>query len=123
VWVALSHGDGTFGDAQFALDSFGQAQGWTSQDAYTRVVGDINGDGRADIVGFGYNNIWVAYGKADGTFTPVVADQNAFSQAQGWTSDSSYHRELADLNHDGNLDIVGFGYAGVWAGMNHGDFG
>jgi hypothetical protein len=122
VWVALSHGDGTFGDATLALDSFGQAQGWTSQDAYTRVVGDINGDGRADIVGFGANNIWVAYGKADGTFTPVTADESAFSQPQGWTSDNSFHRELADINHDGSLDIVGFGYAGVWAGLNHGDY-
>jgi Ca2+-binding RTX toxin-like protein len=122
VWVALSHGDGTFGEATFALDSFGHDQGWTSQDSYARVVGDINGDGRADIVGFGANNIWVAYGKADGTFTPVVADESAFTPPQGWTSDDTYHRELADLNHDGHLDIVGFGYAGVWAGLNHGDY-
>jgi Ca2+-binding RTX toxin-like protein len=122
VWVALSNGDGTFADAKFALDSFGQDQGWTSQDTYTRMVGDINGDGRADIVGFGANNMWVAYGQADGTFSPVTADASAFSPPQGWTSDTTFHRELADLNHDGSLDIVGFGYAGVWAGYNHGDF-
>jgi hypothetical protein len=39
---------------------------------------------------------------------------------QGWTSDNSYPRELADINNDGRIDIVGFGQTGVVAGYNQG---
>ena len=32
--------------------------GWTNQNTRPRLVGDIDGDGRADIVGFGYNTVF-----------------------------------------------------------------
>jgi hypothetical protein len=43
-----------------------------------------------------------------------------FGANQGWTSDNTYHRQLADINNDGTIDIVGFGQAGVLAGFNQG---
>ncbi len=48
--------------AQMAwLRNFGQsAGGWTSQDAYPRLVGDVNGDGRADAAGCGNAGVYVS---------------------------------------------------------------
>jgi trans-aconitate methyltransferase len=118
TYVALAKGDGTFNDAQLVLANFGAAQGWSSQDTFPRLVADVNGDGKADIVGFGANNTWVAFGLGDGTFSEASADVSDFSAAQGWSSDNTFHREIADVNHDGQLDLVGFGIAGVLAGLN-----
>jgi hypothetical protein len=45
-----------------------------------------------------------------------------FGFNQGWSSDTLFHRELADINNDGAIDIVGFGQAGVLAGVNQGQW-
>ena len=36
--------------------------GWTSFNQYPRQLGDINGDGRNDIVGFGGSEVYVSLG-------------------------------------------------------------
>jgi hypothetical protein len=43
-----------------ASSSFGTDNGWTSQNTYPRELAEINGDGRADIVAFGSNGVYVA---------------------------------------------------------------
>jgi hypothetical protein len=118
VWVALSRADGTFQIPQLALENFGRDQGWISQDAYARHAADVNGDGIADIVGFGVAGTLVAYGQANGSFTAARFDVQNFGAEQGWTSDNSYHRDLADINNDGTIDIVGFGQVGTYVGFN-----
>lgn len=118
TYVALSNGDGTFAQARLVLSEFGTAQGWTSNDSLKRVVADVNGDGIADIVGFGRSGVVVSLGIGDGTFAPSHADVAAFGVAQGWVSDNTTPRELADINGDGYLDIVGIGSSGVVAALN-----
>jgi len=120
--VALGKADGTFGPAQLVLADFGVNQGWTSNDSSSRLVADVNHDGKADIVGFGTAGTMIAFGKGDGTFTQASLDVGDFGRNQGWTSDNTFHREIADVNHDGLADIVGFGIAGVLVGANQGDF-
>ena len=122
TYVALSNGDGTFADAQLALFNFGTNQGWSSNDSYSRVVADVNHDGLADIVGFGIAGTYVAFGNGSGYFSDASLDLANFNPAQGWTSDNTYHRDVADMNHDGLADVVGFGIAGVLVGQNQGDF-
>jgi hypothetical protein len=42
------------------LNNFGVEEGWSSRDLYLRMVGDVTGDFRADIVGFQQNGVYVA---------------------------------------------------------------
>ena len=129
TFVALANGDGTFQSASLAINSFGNdasAGGWTSSDLYPRTAADVNGDGRADLVGFGGSSVYVALGNANGTFqSPIVASSGLFTPASGWTSQNEQPRYLADINDDGRADIVGFDKAGVYValGQANGTFG
>jgi hypothetical protein len=52
-----------FGPMALRLASFGagtSAGGWASDDHFPRELADVNGDGRADIVGFGDAGVYVA---------------------------------------------------------------
>jgi hypothetical protein len=124
VWVSLSNGDGTFAPAQLGLNNFGYTAGGWRVDMHPRLVADVNGDGRADIVGFGYAGVWVSLSNGDGTFAaPQLVVQNFGYTAGGWRVDK-HPRFLADTTGDGQLDIVGFGDAGVWVsrGLGGGTF-
>jgi hypothetical protein len=58
VNVALATGNGHFATPTGEIGDFGfSAGGWTSQDLYPRALGDVNGDGSADIVGFQQDGI------------------------------------------------------------------
>ncbi len=110
-----------FGTPNLVLPNFGVAQGWDPS-KHLRIVADVNHDGYPDIIGFGDDGIWVSLGKGDGTFgtpQPALANQN-FGVQQGWSVTNDV-RLLADLKNDGFLDIVGFGYQGVWTAMNKRD--
>jgi hypothetical protein len=112
--VALGQANGTFGTASLALGNFGTNQGWNTQDVFTRDLADVNGDGRDDVVGFGVAGTFVAYGQTNGTFSTAAFDLANFGRDQGWNSDNTFHRELADVNGDGLADVVGFGFGGVF---------
>ncbi|OYY74192.1 MAG: hypothetical protein B7Y43_19745, partial [Sphingomonas sp. 28-62-20] len=115
TFVGLGQANGTFAAPTLAQATFGTNQGWSSQDAFARLAGDVNGDGRADVVGFGVAGTFVSYGQSDGTFSAAAFDVANFGANQGWTSNNLLPRDLADLNNDGRADIVGFGFNGVFA--------
>ncbi|EFC79957.1 VCBS repeat-containing protein, partial [Parafrankia sp. EUN1f] len=82
---------------------------------------DINGDDRADIVGFGNAGVIVSLGQTDGTFTePKLVINNFAQDAGGWRVETN-PRELADINGDDRADIVGFGNAGVIVSLGQTD--
>jgi uncharacterized delta-60 repeat protein len=121
VYVALASGDGNFGPLALKLAAFGPGtSGWVSNDQFPRELADVNGDGKVDIVGFGQNNVFVAFGNGDGSFQPIVADVHDFTAGAGWTSEDHNPRLLADVNHDGAADIVGFGQSGVYEALSNG---
>jgi hypothetical protein len=100
VSVLLGNGDGTF-QAPVSYSSGGQSAGWV-------VLGDVNGDGKPDVVVA--NNcvsnsndcstglVAVLLGNGDGTF----------QQALGYSSGGDYASSvaIADINGDGKPDLL-----------------
>lgn len=88
VEVAFGKGDGTFGTpTEYPAPAVG----------FTVLAGDVNGDGKIDLVTDGG---WVLLGNGDGTFnTPAGAAFAGISFPQ-----------LVDINADGKVDVVGSGY-------------
>jgi hypothetical protein len=109
VDVLLGHGDGTFSPAV----------GYDSGIDYVSdlALGDFNSDGNLDvaITAGGVGGMGVLLGKGDGTFQSVHILPGA----------GSAQVLVADLDLDGNLDLVGFGgpSAIVYLGAGDGTFG
>lgn len=92
IIIFLGNGDGSF------------HQGATYQGGgYWIVTGDLNSDGKPDLVVTGPNSIATLLGKGDGTFAPAaqVAIPVAIPGNIGPSTMS-----LADFNHDGTPDVV-----------------
>jgi hypothetical protein len=121
VWVSLNNGDGTFQEPKKVIDNFGYEAGGWRVEKHPRFLADITGDGRADVVGFGYAGVWVALNNGDGTFQPPAKVVNNFGyDAGGWRVEK-HPRLLAKLNRDQRADIIGFGNAGAWVSLNQGN--
>ncbi|RXW14875.1 hypothetical protein EST38_g10978 [Candolleomyces aberdarensis] len=124
VFVALGNGDGTFaapravtnGKLGFTYSGWG----WRLN-SHPRMLGDLTGDGRADIIAISNSGVYVLMNNGDGTFQePKLAVKDFGAVAGGWQVDK-HPRFVADVNGDGCGDIVGFGNAGVYVAIGNGD--
>ncbi|MGK7221895.1 FG-GAP repeat domain-containing protein [Kocuria flava] len=111
TFVAHGRADGTLAPPVLAIRDYGTGQGWAGAQ---RTTGDVNGDGRDDLIGFGTKGVQVSYARADGSFTPAAQVIDDFGPVQGWTPERT-PPHVADVNGDGIEDVVGFGYGGVRA--------
>jgi phospholipase C len=119
VYIARGNGDGSFQPTEFVVANLGYDAGWTVAE-HPRFVIDLNGNGRADIIGFGNDGVWTAMNNGDGTFQPAQYILADFGVNQGWAVEK-HPRFVVDLDGDGKPDIIGFGNAGVYVAMNKGD--
>ncbi|KAJ2923956.1 hypothetical protein H1R20_g13132, partial [Candolleomyces eurysporus] len=94
--------------------------GW-ALDRYPRMLGDLTGDGRADIVGFGHAGVYVALNNGDGTFAQREVVIKDFGAGAGSWETIKHPQFVADVNGDGREDIVGFGDAGIYVAIGNGD--
>jgi hypothetical protein len=124
VRVSLGKPDGTFEPSKVALVDFAEQAGGWSVDRHPRTVGDVNGDGRADIIGFATTHVVVALGKTDGTFELSRAVLADFTEQSGGWSVARHPRVVGDVNGDGRADIIGFATSEVLVafGRNDGSF-
>jgi len=84
---------------------------------YYRTLADVNGDGMADIVAFGYTSVQVSL-STGAAFQPSQEVCPSYAVAAGgWTNWNEYPRRMADVNGDGRADIVGFGRNAVYVSL------
>ena len=125
VWVALNNGDASFREPQLVRAGYGSsnnAGGWRVE-RHPRFVTDLTGNGRADIIGFGNEAVWVMLNNGDGTFGPSQNALTSFgynASAGNWRVEK-HPRLLADLTGNKCADIVGFYDDGIWVAFNNGD--
>ncbi len=118
IWISLNSGGGNFQPARFVSTDLGFNTGWRVA-KNPRFVSDLTGDGKADVIGFGDDGIWVCLGNGDGSFQPARMVSADFSYNTGWRVDD-HPRFLADMDGNGKLDIAGFGEDGLWIARNGG---
>jgi hypothetical protein len=119
MWVALGNGDGTFKDPTVINSEFGLEAGGWEVDKHPRFLVDLNKDGLDDVVGFGFDGVWTAIAKGDGTFYDPVFALNNLGYNQSWRIDKN-PRFAMDINDDGFADVIGFGNEFVWAAIGDG---
>lgn len=102
VRVALANATG-YDDATYWIHDYGKFYGWRNA-RHPRLMGDINGDGMADIVGFFEDGIWASLSTGY-SFTCPETYSGEFSIAEGFTVED-HPRWLADIDGDGRMEIV-----------------
>lgn len=119
VYRALATGNGSLGSADFVVADFGYDQGWRN-DQHVRLLADVNGDTRKDIVGFGTHGVWVSLSMSTaGDFSAPFFAVGDFGTLQGWNN-QEHVRTTANINGDTMEDIVAFGDHGVWVAIANG---
>ena len=112
--VFYGKADGTFTAGVSFGEAFGSKHGW-QQKYYKRMVGDVDGDGKDDIVGISASNIQIAAGKARGG-APLMGTRGVVTGADWafYESLPSNRVHLTDINHDGKADLVGINSDGTY---------
>jgi hypothetical protein len=81
------------------------------------MVVDINGDNKADIIGFNAKGIEVSLSRSGSTYASFYTQNLVFddlTKHRGWSSQENYPKFFEDINNDGYKDLIGFGYSSVY---------
>ncbi len=88
--------------------------GWNNNE-HIRTVGDVNGDGMEDVVGFGEHEMFVMLSGGSYFISPVSFPNFADEPDGGGWDISRHIRMLVDFDNDKKVEIVGFGEFDVLA--------
>ena len=100
-----------FGQTSWLDHYYTAPNGWSVYH-HVRTTGDVNGDGKDDIVGFGNDGVFVAFSNGKGFKQPTNLLNNFAKNAGNWDVQRN-PRVMGDVNGDGQGDIVGFGSSAV----------
>jgi len=107
IWVAVSNGTG-FNSATQWTKGFGYNAFWRCEH-HPRFLGDVNGDGKMDAVGFGDHGVTISTADSSGTgFDDPERWTFGFGREAFWDV-AKHPRILGDVNGDGMDDVAGFG--------------
>jgi len=127
VRCALNTGSGAFAaSTPWVTNDFTDAAGWQPvQYGSTLQLGDINGDGRADVCGRGPAGVRCAIAARTGTgflYAHPWSLRSDFSDADGWGGSAGSYGSirLADVNGDSYADLCGRGTNGLVCGISNG---
>ncbi len=115
IYCARSTGS-QFGTASQWHGNFRDSYGWGAEKYWQTIqLGDLNGDGRADLCGRGTAGVYCAASLGHRFDSHLGLKATAFSDANGWGS-ARYYRtvKLMDVTGDGAMDICGSGHEGIW---------
>lgn len=145
VFVAISDGQ-KFRSTMFWLADFGAEQGWRKDGTvfvegergleisnhdgpqHIRMTADVDGDKRADVVGFGDRGVFYALSKGT-RFGETRLATGRFGYQEGWRvsayngGPSNHIRTMADVTGDRRADIVAMGDHGVYFAVSLGAYG
>ena len=113
-YVALSTGT-EFGLPSLWTPNFGYVTGAWRTNKHIRQLTDLDGDRRADVVGFFDDGVWVARSLGD-TFAAPARMIDDFGYDAGRWSAQRHVRLIADVTGTGYRSVVGFGDKGVYVG-------
>lgn len=121
VGVAKRKTNGDYSEPIYSLkNKISYSAGWRT-DRHPRLLGDVNGDGRMDLIGIGQSSVLVATGNLDGSFNePISSLDNQFGYENGWDKEK-HPRMIGDINGDGRADIIAFGQKDVYAALGQRD--
>jgi peptidoglycan/xylan/chitin deacetylase (PgdA/CDA1 family) len=128
LWCATSNHAAFVGQKFWLTSNFKDSDGWLPEKYGTTIqLGDIDGDGDADVCGRGTIGLWCAksrgaQGIQDFTASSVWSQPGDFSDADGWDAAASYYGSfrLADVDGDGDADACARGIAGIWCALSNG---
>jgi hypothetical protein len=114
VYISRAQPDGSFSAPQLMINNFGYDAGGWRVEQHPRFMADTTGDGRADVVGFGNDGVWVSRALSNGAYTSPGMIITSFGYVAGGWRVERHPRFLADFTGDRRADIVGFGDSFVW---------
>ena len=118
TFVALAKAEGGFENSTEWLENFSYDDGWRV-DHHERLMGDVDGDGDADVVGFGSWGTFVALSNGQNGFSSASVWGTDFQTNRGW-SERDHQRTVGDVNGDGKADLIAFGDEGVYVSLSNG---
>ncbi len=100
-------------EAERWVDNFGYSASTGSWriDTHPRVLADVNGDGKDDVVGFSNSGVWVAPSTGS-RFLPMSQWVSGYGYSNGWRL-NKHLRVLAEVDGDERMVVVGFAHSGV----------
>ena len=117
AWVSIA-GENEFGVPELWTKGLDGNLSW-SNPRHHLTLSDVDGDGLADLVGFGEDGVYVAISTGAQFMVGEMWVDN-YSVNYGWEQ-TNYPRYLRDMNNDGLADIVGFGGGGVYVSTSTGE--